>query len=99
IDIAKNQLGEDWPADAVLNTGGSPTYQLYDAGDFPCNELAAGSCLVKPTDFDLPTLADHVPASWIATPVLKALDHTAIPGIDLGPLQALWNPNRERAFF
>lgn len=99
IDVAKNQLGDDWPADAVLNTGGSPTYQLYDTGDYPCNELAAGSCLVKPTDFDLPTLADHAPASWIATPVLKTLEHTAIPGIDLGPLQALWNPNRERAFF
>lgn len=99
LDLAKLTLGEEWPADVILNAGGSPTYQMYNAGDFPFNELAAGSCLVKPTDFDLPTLADHSAASFIATPVLKALDSTQIPGIDLGGLQAAWNPNRERAFF
>jgi len=99
LRVARGKLGRDWPQDAVLNAGGSPTYQLYDEGDFPFNELAAGSCLVKPTDFDLPTLADHRPASWIATPVLKSLDTLQIPGIDLGPLQRLWDPNRARTFF
>lgn len=99
VDIAKAHLGERWPGDAVLNAGGSPTYQLYDEGDYPFNELAAGSCLVKPTDFDLPTLADHVAASYIATPVLKSLDTLEIPGIDLGALQSIWNPNRARTFF
>lgn len=99
LAIARGFLGEAWPRDAVLNAGGSPTYQLYDTGDFPFNELAAGSCLVKPTDFDLPSLADHVPASFIATPVLKALDTLQIPGIDLGRLQSAWNPNRARTFF
>ena len=99
VDLARQYLGDAWPADAVLNAGGSPTYQLYDTGDFPFNELAAGSCLVKPTDFDLPSLSDHVAASWIATPVLKTADATRIPGIDLGPLQRLWDQNRERAIF
>ena len=99
IHVARGYLGERWPQDVVLNAGGSPTYQLYDRGDFPMNELAAGSCLVKPTDFDLPTLADQVPASYIATPVLKRLDSLEIPGIDLGPIQSLWNPNRARTFF
>ncbi|GAB5451676.1 MAG: DSD1 family PLP-dependent enzyme [Halioglobus sp.] len=99
VDTARRHLGSEWPADAVLNCGGSPTYQLYDEGEFPFNELAAGSCLVKPTDFDLPSLADHEPAAWIATPVLKRSDSLHIPGIDLGPLQSLWDPNRERAFF
>jgi D-serine deaminase-like pyridoxal phosphate-dependent protein len=99
IDLAKGYLGERWPGDVVLNAAGSPTYQLYDRGDFPMNELAAGSCLVKPTDFDLPTLADHAPASYIATPVLKRLDGLEIPGIDLGVIQSLWNPNRARTFF
>jgi D-serine deaminase-like pyridoxal phosphate-dependent protein len=83
----------------LLNAGGSPTYQMYDQGTYPFNELAAGSCLVMPTDFDLPTLADHVPASYIATPVLKALDTLEIPGIDLGAIQSLWDPNRARTFF
>jgi D-serine deaminase-like pyridoxal phosphate-dependent protein len=99
VEVARNFLGDAWPQDVLLNAGGSPTYQLYDKGDFPFNELSAGSCLVKPTDFDMPTLADHRPASYIATPLLKALDELEIPGIDLGALQAAWNPNRARAFF
>lgn len=99
VDVARQYLGNAWPQDVLLNAGGSPTYQLYDQGDFPFNELSAGSCLVKPTDFDLPTLADHQPASYIATPVLKALDTLEIPGIDLGGLQSAWDPNRARTFF
>ena len=99
VDVARDYLGDAWPQDVLLNAGGSPTYQLYDQGDFPFNELSAGSCLVKPTDFDLPTLADHKPASYIATPVLKTLDTLEIPGIDLGGLQSTWDPNRARTFF
>ena len=98
-DLAKDYLGDAWPQDVILNAGGSPTYQLYDSGEYPFNELSAGSCLVKPTDFDIPTLADHKAASYIATPVLKALDTLEIPGIDLGGLQSAWNPNRARTFF
>lgn len=99
VDVAKGFLGERWPQNVLLNAGGSPTYQMYDRGEYPFNELAAGSCLVKPTDFDLPTLADHVAASYIATPVLKSLDTLEIPGIDLGKAQSLWDPNRARTFF
>jgi D-serine deaminase-like pyridoxal phosphate-dependent protein len=98
-ELAKSQLGDAWPEDVVLNSAGSPTYQMYNSGDYPFNELAAGSCLVKPTDFDLPTLADHRPASWIASPVLKSLDGLEIPGINLGPLLNLWDPNTERTFY
>ncbi len=99
IDVARQYLGAAWPQDVLLNAGGSPTYQMYDRGEFPFNELSAGSCLVKPTDFDMPTLADHKSASFIATPVLKALDTLQIPGIDLGGLQSAWDPNRARTFF
>ena len=99
IDVARKQLGNRWPEDAILNAGGSPTYEMYNQGSYPVNELAAGSCLVKPTDFDLPTLADHKPASYVATPVLKSLDALEIPGIDLGAVQSIWDPNRARTFF
>jgi D-serine deaminase-like pyridoxal phosphate-dependent protein len=99
VEVAQDHLGDNWPRDVLLNAGGSPTYQLYDRGDFPFNELSAGSCLVKPTDFDMPTLADHKPASYIATPVLKTMDTLDIPGIDLGGVQSAWNPNRARTFF
>ena len=99
VDVARNYLGDSWPQDVILNCGGSPTYQLYDQGEFPFNELSAGSCLVKPTDFDMPTLADHKPAAYIATPVLKTMETLKIPGIDLGGLQSAWDPNRARTFF
>jgi D-serine deaminase-like pyridoxal phosphate-dependent protein len=99
VELAKKHLGAQWPEDVLLNAGGSPTYQMYNEGEYPFNELAAGSALVKPSDFDLPSLSDHQPASYIATPVLKSLDTLEIPGIDLGGLQSLWNPNRKRTFF
>ncbi|KAA1194119.1 DSD1 family PLP-dependent enzyme [Pseudohalioglobus sediminis] len=99
VAVAQRHLGARWPEDAILNCGGSPTYQLYDEGEFPFNELAAGSCLVKPTDFDIPTLADHEPAAFIAAPVLKASAGVQIPGLPLGVLQQLWNPNRRRTVF
>lgn len=99
ITTAKQVLGEQWPRDVILNCGGSPTYQLYSKGDYPFNELAAGSCLVKPGDFDLPTLADHTPASFIATPVLKTADDLKIPGINVGAVQSLWDVNRRRTVF
>ena len=84
----------------TFNAGGSPTYRLWSEVDGIASELAIGSGLVKPLDFDLPTLAAHVPAAWIATPVLKAMDGLNVPG--LGPLNTLWrlwDPNRERTFF
>lgn len=96
VACVREQLGD---APLTLNCGGSPTYQLYDQGDFPFNELSAGSCLVKPGDFDIATLSDHQPAAYIATPVLKRMERTQIPGIDLGKLQALWDPNKARGFF
>ena len=99
VDVAKEYLGSDWPQDVLLNAGGSPTYQMYNEGHYPFNEMASGSCLVKPSDFDLSSLADHIPASYIATPVLKRLDTLEIPGINIGGLQSLWNPNRARTFF
>ena len=100
LALAEQLVGRSL-ADLTLNAAGSPTYQYYlDGGKYPHNEMSAGSCLVKPTDFDIPTLADHQPASYIATPVIKSEDHTEIPGVDgVGKLMAMWNPNREKAFF
>ncbi len=100
VDAARSVLGEQFRADQLtLNAGGSSTYQMYTSKD-PCNELAVGSGLVKPSDFDVPYLQDHIPAAFIATPVLKALDRTEIPGLEnLTGLLPLLNPNTERSFF
>ncbi|PIE10229.1 MAG: hypothetical protein CSA72_09515 [Rhodobacterales bacterium] len=66
----QDALGEDTLNGAILNTAGSPTYRLY--GDTTlANEVSVGSALLKPTDFDTDLLKDHVPAAFIATPVIK----------------------------
>ncbi|GAB2902457.1 DSD1 family PLP-dependent enzyme [Microbulbifer echini] len=99
---ARQLLGEHFPENPTLNGAGSPTYQLYKgrAGRAPCNELAAGSCLVKPLDFDIPTLEDHVAAAFIASPVLKKLPHTQIPGLEGMTTVMRWlNPNRAQTYF
>lgn len=62
----------------ILNTGGSSTYPLYEDNKI-ANELACASALVKPTDFDVFTLDDHLPAAFIATPVLKVVDQPNLP--------------------
>lgn len=101
VDQAEQTLGRSI-RNLTLNTGGSTTYTLYrDQHErFAANEIAAGSALVKPTDFDLPTLADHQPAAYIATPVLKVVEPPEIPGIPgLGRLMGWWNPNRHKAVF
>lgn len=100
IEAARGTLGERFDTNALtLNAGGSSTYQLYDE-TAPCNELAMGSGLVMPTDFDKPTLADHQPACFIATPVLKALDRTDLPGLEsMTGLFRTWDPNTARAFY
>ncbi|MBI3171523.1 MAG: DSD1 family PLP-dependent enzyme [Hydrocarboniphaga effusa] len=100
VDAARETIGAGFAPDALtLNAGGSNTYQMYDESA-PCNELAMGSGLVKPTDFDTAGLADHVPASFIATPVLKALDRTEIPGLEsTTSLFRAWDPNTARTFY
>ena len=83
----------------TINAAGSPTYQRY-TGAQVATELSVGSALVKPTDFDLDTLADHEPAAFIATPVLKALPVAEVPGIEkLASLHSWFNPNSRQAFF
>lgn len=100
VSTAREVLGSAFDEDVLtLNMGGSSTYELYD-DSAPCNELAMGSGLVKPTDFDTSTLADHQPASFIATPVLKQLDGVRLPGLEgLSGLFQAWDPNQQQTFF
>jgi D-serine deaminase-like pyridoxal phosphate-dependent protein len=86
-------------AQLTFNTAGSPTYKLHrdlDAG----TEVAVGSGLVKPLDFDVATLEDHAPACFIATPVLKVAKKTKLPGLEaLSGLSAVWKRHAAKAFF
>lgn len=84
----------------VFNAGGSPTYRMHD-GSGAANEIALGSALVKPTDFDTELLQDLAPASFIATPVLKAGRHFQMPrGVEaLADAARAWDVNQERVYF
>lgn len=97
------QAGEVFGADAMAgitrNAAGSPTYRNYQDTEI-ASEVSAGSCLVKPTHFDTELLEPHVPASFIATPVIKSLPVTQMPGLEFadGATRA-WNPNASKTVF
>jgi D-serine deaminase-like pyridoxal phosphate-dependent protein len=83
----------------TLNSAGSPTYTMHAAGTV-ANEVSVGSAFVKPTDFDLDTLQAHIPAAFIATPVLKTLEVARVPGLEsLTGLRRFMDPNTQRAIF
>lgn len=99
VDFTRLEYPQVWHDDVTLNGAGSPTYRLYE-NDTLVNDLSVGSALVKPTDFDLDTLADHVPALFIATPVLKVSDGLRLPEMDgLSRATRWWDPNQRRGFF
>jgi len=99
LDLAKAVLGADAMAGLLRNAAGSPTYRYYQSTD-TANEISAGSCLVKPTHFDTPLLEPHLPASFIATPVIKSLPQTRLPGLEFAADgQRAWDPNTARTVF
>jgi D-serine deaminase-like pyridoxal phosphate-dependent protein len=84
----------------VFNAAGSPTYRLYDGSGIQ-NELSLGSAMLKPSDFDLPGLADLSPAVFIATPVLKVQEKFMMPyGVEaIGNLARSLDVNQQNAAF
>lgn len=80
VEIAMDVFGVESMNEAVLNSAGSMTFPLH--GDGPANEMSIGTTLLKGTDFDLDLLESFVPAVFIATPALKVLPRTEIPGVE-----------------
>ena len=84
---------------ATRNAAGSPTYRLYKDTSI-ANEISVGSALVKPVDFDTDLLQPFLPASFIATPVIKSLDKTLLPGIEFtSGFARFFNPNLDKTVF
>ncbi|CAB1208561.1 hypothetical protein SFB21_0495 [Acinetobacter bouvetii] len=71
-----------WHENLCFNGGGSPTFMQH-CRQSVCNDLAFGSMLLKPSDFDLENLSALKCALWIATPVLKALQYSKLPGLEV----------------
>ena len=87
------------PATLTLNSAGSPTFRRHCHGTV-ANEVSVGSAFVKPGDFDLDDLSDLLPASFIATPVIKASPDQALPGVEaLSGAMHWWDRNTQRGFF
>jgi D-serine deaminase-like pyridoxal phosphate-dependent protein len=100
---ALEQATEVFGAEAVdhitRNAAGSPTYRYYEDTGI-ANEVSAGSCLVKPTHFDTELLEPHQPASFIATPVIKSIPKTRMPGLEFADgATRTWNPNHSKTVF
>jgi len=99
INVLKERYPQIDTTKLCLNGAGSPTINLHKSGTV-INDMAAGSCLVKPTHFDITTLQGFVPAAYIATPVLKRFKDTSIPSIEgLKGLFSWWDPNMQQTFF
>ena len=86
VETITTVLGKEVVDQLTFNAGGSSTYPLYTKTDEKSNgqssfinEIATASALVKPTDFDVHTLAHHKPACFIATPILKLVHNPEIP--------------------
>lgn len=96
----KEEFPEMWHDGLTFNGAGSPTISLHNNNYSPLNDLSAGSCFVKPSTFDIPSLSNYKPACFIATPVLKKMSGTTIPGIEqLKPILKLFNTRNAQSFF
>ncbi len=99
LDLLRRDFPGLEPERPILNTAGSPTYKLHE-GESIANEIAVGSAIVKPADFDIDTLADHQAAAFIATPVLKAKDGLQLAGLDdKANWIAAWDINQRRTYY
>ncbi len=97
IEVAEN-AGYD-PAELTLNGAGSHTLGIYEQ-DQTMNDLAAGSGVVKPTDFDTHHLREHLPATFIAAPVLKTYDRLHVAGEPwFASALEWWNPNLKHVHY
>lgn len=76
------QFPDLWHENLCFNGGGSPTFMQH-CQQSVCNDLAFGSMLLKPSDFDLKNLSALKCALWIATPILKVLPYGQIPGLEV----------------
>ncbi len=96
---AEEVFGAEAMGGITRNAAGSPTYRYYQDTEI-ANEISAGSCLVKPTHFDKELLEPHQPASFIATPVIKSLPKTRMPGLEFADAaKRTWDPNYTKTVF
>jgi D-serine deaminase-like pyridoxal phosphate-dependent protein len=99
VDFTRQHFPALWREGLTLNTAGSPSYRAHEHEKLS-SEVAIGTGLLKPSHYDLPSLAEHQPAVFIATPVLKRTGALRIPALDeKSRLFAWWDVNQRETFF
>lgn len=99
VDYTRTRHATLWRPDLTLNTAGSPSYRMHEH-ERTSSEVSVGSALLKPTHYDLPSLVEHQPAAYIASPVLKSIGAVRIPALDgRSALFSWWDPNQRETFF
>jgi D-serine deaminase-like pyridoxal phosphate-dependent protein len=99
VDFTRQQYPGLWREGLTLNTAGSPSYRMHEQEQLS-SEVSVGTAMLKPTHYDLPSLVEHVPAAYIATPVLKSTGAVNIPALDdKSRLFSWWDANQRETFF
>lgn len=99
VDFTRRQFAGLWGEGLTLNTAGSPSYRMHEQ-ERTSSEVSVGTALLKPTHYDLPSLSEHVPAAFIATPVLKSTGQVTIPALEgTSRVFSWWDPNQRETFF
>ena len=99
VDYTRGQYPKLWNDGLTLNAGGSPSYRLHGT-EKVSTEICVGTALLKPTHYDLETLAGHLPAAFIATPVLKATGPVMMPALDgKSRIFSWWDVNQRQTFY
>jgi D-serine deaminase-like pyridoxal phosphate-dependent protein len=99
VDFTRQQFAALWRDGLTLNTAGSPSYGMHEQEQLS-SEVSVGTAMLKPTHYDLPSLSEHVPAAYIATPVLKSTGAVNIPALDdKSRLLSWWDRNQCATFF
>ncbi|AOE83045.1 alanine racemase [Pseudomonas sp. TCU-HL1] len=99
VDYARRQHATLWRPGLTLNTAGSPSYRMHENEQLS-SEVSVGTAMLKPTHYDLPSLSEHQPAAYIASPVLKSTGAVKIPALDgKSALLSWWDVNQRETFF
>jgi D-serine deaminase-like pyridoxal phosphate-dependent protein len=99
VDFVRLRYPDLWHPGLTLNTAGSPSYRLHEQERLS-SEVSVGTAMLKPSHYDLPSLSEHVPAAYIATPVLKRTGAVNIPALDdKSRIFSWWDVNQRETFF
>ncbi|WP_178081931.1 DSD1 family PLP-dependent enzyme [Pseudomonas sp. FW300-N1A1] len=99
VNFTRQQFPGLWHDGLTLNTAGSPSYRMHERESLS-SEVSVGTAMLKPTHYDLPSLAEHLPAAYIATPVVKRTGAVQIPVLDgKSRLFSWWDTNQRETYF